>query len=144
MLYQQVEEREQKHIGGVTTVTGACRFCGQVATRKALEEWGNDEIDELITETCDCPEADNYAFKKQQKETADEQIEKLFGTGKRDLEVPEAVADLLHKAVHPIREGCIASVTIDAGNGVKGRINMTTKGNIKVTRTKTDTSAYEA
>lgn len=41
-------------------------------------------------------------------------------------------------------EGFIQSITVDAGNGVKAKINITAKGIIKVARTKTDTSTYEA
>ena len=65
MLYEQVEKREKEACGGgVTTVTGSCKFCGQVATRKALEEWSQEEIDELATETCECVDARIYAHKK--------------------------------------------------------------------------------
>lgn len=39
MLYEQLEKRGKEACEGVTTVTGSCKFCGQVATRKALEEW---------------------------------------------------------------------------------------------------------
>lgn len=71
MLYEQVEKREKEACGGgVTTVTGSCKFCGQVATRKALEEWSQEEIDELATETCECVDARIYAHKKGQKERA--------------------------------------------------------------------------
>lgn len=34
MLYEQVEKREKEACGeGITTVTGSCKFWGQVATR---------------------------------------------------------------------------------------------------------------
>lgn len=143
MLYKQVEDRENRHIGGVTTDTGACRFCGQVASRKVLEEWSSEEVDELVTETCDCWRAKDYTHKKEQQERADEKIDMLFGE-QADVSLAGAAVDLLHKAVYPICEGCIASMSIDAGNGVKGKISMTAKGGIRVVRTKTDTSAYEA
>lgn len=45
---------------------------------------------------------------------------------------------------YPICEGFITAITVDIGNGVKGKINITSKGNVKVARTKTDTSTYEA
>ena len=54
MLYEQVEEREKEGYGGeVETATGACKFCGQAATRKVCKEWSQEEIDELATETCE-------------------------------------------------------------------------------------------
>lgn len=144
MLYEQVEKREKESFGGVVTATGSCKFCGQVATRKALEEWGQEDIDELATETCECLDARIYAYKKGQKERANARIDLLFGKENKSVTVPDAAVDLLHKAVYPVCEGFIQSMTVDIGNGVKGKINITSKGIIKVARTKTDTSTYEA
>lgn len=144
MLYRQVEKREKEACGGIVTATGSCKFCGQVATRKALEEWSQEEIDELATETCECADARIYAHKKEQKERANARVDLLFGKGNESVTVPDAAADLLHKAVYPVCEGFVQSVTVDIGNGVKGKINITSKGNVKVARTKTDTSIYEA
>ena len=143
MLYTQVEEHENRHIGGVINATGACTFCGQIASRRVLAEWSSEEIEELATETCDCWEAKDYMHKKGQQERADKKIDMLFGEG-ADVAVAAAAADLLHKAVGPICDQRIASISIDAGNGIKGRISMTAKGNIRVVRTKTDTNTYEA
>lgn len=142
MLFKIVEDA-QKQRGGVVTKTGTCRFCGQTAAREALEEWQQEEIDELVTETCECLEARLYANEKGQKERANERIDLLFGK-QSAVAVKDAAVDLLHRAVDLICEGSISAVTIDIGNGVKAKINITSKGFIKVTRTKTDTSAYEA
>lgn len=79
MLYEQVEKREKEACGGITTATGSCKFCGQVATCKALEEWSQEEIDELATETCECVDARIYTHKKGQKERANARIDLLFG-----------------------------------------------------------------
>ena len=144
MLYQQVEKRENESFGGVVTATGSCKFCGQVATRKALEEWGQEDIDELATETCECSDARIYTHKKGQKERTNERIDLLFGKDNKSVTVPDAAVDLLHKAVYPICEGFRQSIAIDIGNGVKGKINVTSKGNVKVARIKTNTSTYEA
>lgn len=144
MLYEQVEKAEKTMRGGVTTKTGTCKFCKQIATRKALEEWNQEEIDELATETCECIDARIYAHKKGQKERANARIDLLFGKDNKAVTVPDAAVDLLHKAVYPVCEGFISAVTVDIGNGVKGKINVTAKGIVKVARTKTDTSTYEA
>lgn len=130
--------------GGVITSTGTCKFCKQIATRKALKEWSQEEIDELATETCECIDARIYAHKKSQKERAHSRIDLLFGAENKAVTVPDAAVDLLHKAVYPICEGFITAITVDIGNGVKGKINITSKGIVKVARTKTDTSTYEA
>lgn len=144
MLYQQVEKRENESCGGVVTATGSCKFCGQAATRKALEEWGQEDIDELATETCECLDAKIYTYKKGQKERTNDRIDLLFGKDNKIVTVPDAAVELLHKAVYPICEGFIKSIAIDIGNGVKGKMTVTSKGNVKVERIKTNTSTYEA
>lgn len=145
MLYKQVEEQEKQRLGGgVATAIGTCRFCGQTASSKALEEWSQEEIDELTCELCGCAEAKAYAYKKRQKERAREKIELLFGKSNGEVIVPNAAVELLHAAVVPVCEGIINSITADIGDGVKGKISITSKGAIKVERTKTDKSTYEA
>lgn len=145
MLHEQVEKREKEGYGGeVTTVTGICKFCGQAAARKALGEWDTEEINELVTETCECLDARIYAHKKGQKERANASIDLLFGKDNKSVAIPDAAADLLRKAVYPVCEGFIKSVTVDIGNGVKGKIGITPKGIVKVERNKTDIRTYEA
>ena len=144
MLYEEVEKREELHQGGIITGTGTCRFCQQVATHKVLEEWPQEKIDELVSETCECIEARIYAAKKGQKERAHERINVLFGPDNGAVHVPEAVTDLLHESVYPICERYVQNITVDMGNGIKAKISMTNGGIIKVVRAKTDTSTYEA
>ena len=98
----------------------------------------------LFLITCECVDARIYAHKKGQKERANARIDLLFGKDNKSVTVPDAAVDLLHKAVYPVCEGFIQSMTVDIGNGVKGKINITSKGIIKVARTKTDTSTYAA
>lgn len=112
--------------------------------RKVLCEWNQEEIDELATETCECVNARIYTHKKSQKERAHNKIDLLFEENNTTVIVPDAAVDLLHKTVYPICEGFIQSATVDMGNGIKGKISITTKGIVKVTRTKTNTSTYEA
>ena len=144
MLKDIVEKAERNRAGGVITGYGSCRFCGQQATHKVMEEWQQEEINELVTESCECLEARIYTAEKGQKERAHNRIEMLFGEGNNIVAVENAVLELLHNVIDPICEGHIAAVTVDIGNGVKAKINITAKGNIKVGRTKTDTSTYEA
>ena len=138
------KRRNEQRGGGVTTKTGSCKFCKQAAMRKVLCEWNQEEIDELATETCECVNARIYTHKKSQKERAHNKIDLLFGENNTTVIVPDAAVDLLHKTVYPICEGFIQSATVDMGNGIKGKISITTKGIVKVTRTKTNTSTYEA
>ena len=52
--------------------------------------------------------------------------------------------ELLKTAVELIGEDQIDSLTLDAGNGLKGKISMTSKGNIKVEKTETRRETQEA
>ncbi len=134
--------------GGVATVTGICKFCGQMATRKVLEEWGRRKLTNWQLKPASVRTRGSTRIrkgrKKGQKERADARITLLFGKENKSVTVPDAAVDLLHKAVYPVCEGFIQSITVDIGDGVKGKINITSKGIVKVARTKTDTSTYEA
>lgn len=144
MLKDIVEKAEKMRSGGVITGYGSCGFCGQKATHKVMEDWEQGTIDELITESCECLEACIYTAEKGQKERAHSRIEMLFGKDNNVVATEDAVLNLLHSVIDPICERHIAAATVDIGNGVKAKISITAKGNIKVGRTKTDTSTYEA
>lgn len=147
-MCDEVEKREQSQTGEVITTYGTCRFCGQMISIKSLTEWGQKEHDEAASESCFCIEARLYIRTKRQKERVHKQIDKLFGakneTDNNPIAVPDEVISLLHEVVSPVCENLIASITVDAGNGIKAKISKTQKGNIKVMRTKTDASTYEA
>lgn len=123
--------------------TGACKFCGQTAIKRALMKWTDEEVDELVTETCECTEAEFYTARKRRKERAHNRIIFLFGEGNKFETVPERAEQLMHEIVEVIGDLEIQGATIKIGNGTKAEISMTTKDKIKVTRTKTEKSAYE-
>ena len=142
MLFKEVEKAEKER-RELITVSGTCRFCGQAAARKGLPEWTQEEVNELVTELCDCSVAADYTYKKNRKERAYERIDMLFVEDETII-VDESMVTLLREAVSPMCEGFLHSVSIDTGKGIKGKMNLTAKGGIKVARTITDTSAYEA
>ena len=142
MLFKEVEQAE-KEKRELVTATGFCRFCGQATTRKALPEWTQEEVNELATEFCDCFTAEDYTRKKNRMERAYERIDMLF-VEDETVPVDESVVTLLREAVSPMCEDFIQSISIDTGKGIKGKLSLTAKGKIKVSRIITDTSAYEA
>lgn len=144
MLIKDIEKMEKNHPGKVVTGYGTCKFCGQQATCKMLEDWSREEKNEAATETCECPEARWYTTKKEQKERARSRITMLFGENNGVVACNETVLELLNNIASEICEGRIEAATIKMGDGVKAKINITSQGNIKVGRTKTDTSTYEA
>ena len=74
MLKKLVKENKDRAV----EKNGACRFCGQIKLVEALEEFNEDELNELATEQCNCYEAQNYISKLYRKEKADFRIEELF------------------------------------------------------------------
>lgn len=72
-------------------------------------------------------------------EKAKRTIERQFGKY-----LPGTAVELLKTAVELIGEDRIDSLTLDAGNGLKGKISMTSKGNIKVEKTETRKETQEA
>ena len=142
MLFKEVEQAEKER-RELVIGNGSCRFCGQAAARKALPEWTQEEINELATEFCDCFTAEDYTRKKNRTERAYERIDMLF-VEDETVPVDESVVTLLREAVSPMCEDFIQSISIDTGKGIKGKLSLTAKGKIKVSRIITDTSAYEA
>ena len=76
----------------------------------------------------------------QQKKTDGKgKVERQFGKY-----LPKTAVELLKTAVELIEEDQIDSLTLDVGNGLKGKISMTSKGNIKVEKTETRKETQEA
>ena len=135
MLKDQVKKAEARSIER----TGACRFCGQMATVRVLKEFTDEETDELATELCECPEASYYSMQKGRKERAHERINTLFA----DENLTEDEMKFLHRAVKPIVGGWIEKMSIDVTEILKMTINQTAKGNIKITKKKSISSSQE-
>lgn len=139
MLRNELEEIKREHPDGLNVQAGSCRFCGQMAQIETLLPWPQEKLDEAATEMCKCGAAQNYASRKKRVEKAKRTIERQFGKY-----LPETAVGLLKTAVELIGEDQIDSLTLDAGNGLKGKISMTSKGNIKVEKTETRKETQEA
>lgn len=142
-MLKDILDKHLKNKLYVISATGECRFCRHIATNKALPEWDEEEINELITEACECDDARTYTHKKGQNEKAHNRIEALFGKENKTIVVPDKAVELLHNAVCPVCDELLVSVAVDIGHGIKGRISITPKGIVKVARTITNVSTYE-
>lgn len=136
-----VKDEVKKH-DDVVIMTGACRFCGQIAQVDAPPIWPEDMVNELATELCECNKATTYANMKKRREKAHEKIVLLFGE-KASSPVNDNAEKLLHMAVDTAIDYDIESMTIDIGDGTKGKISCTTKGSIKIERRESSKNAYE-
>ena len=138
MLKSDLEELKREHPDGLEVQTGSCRFCGQMAQIETLLPWPQEKLDEAATELCGCAAAQNYASRKKRMEKAKCTVERQFGKY-----LPKTAVELLKTAVELIEEDQIDSLTLDVGNGLKGKISMTSKGNIKIEKTETRKETQE-
>lgn len=119
---------------------GTCLYCGQM-NQVSVEDgrmMTGEEIDKLATESCTCEEARNMQEKKEAKTQAQLNISALFS---RDFPIVE---EMLMKAVSALEAEEISSITVDTGKRVKAKVSLTSKGNIKVERTKTTKTSLES
>lgn len=96
MKTDELIKRNKESMGLTEEYTGACKFCGQLKAGSLPMglNWTPEEVDEYVTETCDCYEASAYTKKKKQKEIALRQIEVLFGKNS-DRQQEEEILNLL-------------------------------------------------
>lgn len=144
MLRDDLEKMKKEYPEELETQIGACRFCGQMGQIKVNQPWDCEEVNEAVTETCDCYEAIKYTRKKRQKEHAREIIEKQFGADAAQGEEDRIVIDLLHELSENIIEERIENAAISIGRGIKAKISATAKGTIKVERAETKKEIHQA
>lgn len=111
--------------------TTCCPYCGQYITLETIGEVGEEKLQELAAEQCECGGAKEARRKKQQREKLEKNICKLFGET-----FPEA-SDLLIAAICPIQEYNLAAIQIDTGLGIKAKLSVNQKGEIKVEKSET-------
>ncbi|RGU89815.1 hypothetical protein DWW31_18360 [Clostridium sp. AF15-17LB] len=109
-----------------------------------MPQWDEETTNEAAAELCDCIQAKMYTKKKRQKENAREAIDKQFGQQAEENETEPPVIGLLETVADMVVEDRISSATIDIGDGLKAKISITSKGYIKVERTKTEKTTQEA
>lgn len=123
---------------GTQILNGACIYCGQIYQLETTGICTEEQLDRWATEKCDCGGAKAERRKMKTEETAKDNIEKLFREN-----YPEA-ADIMRGCVNPIIGNQIASITIDTGSGIKGKVSMTRKGMVKVEKNVSKKTSLEA
>lgn len=131
MLQDDLKEYRQERPEGIIESAGACKFCGQIRQIEAIGDWKVDDLDEAVTELCDCYEARSYTQKKSRKEKAKKSIDAQFG----DLD--QDALKVMHKNAEMIIEREFDSVAIGFNRTTKCKMSMTSKGNLQIKRIKT-------
>lgn len=96
----------------MVTVTGTCKYCGQLKTFEAPDSIAEDQdkIDEEVSNKCNCEAAREEARKSNAQFRAEKYIDKYF---------KGETAELAKRAVPLIIRNEIDSLTINAGLGEK-------------------------
>lgn len=123
------------------TVTGCCRFCGQIKQVEFREDVIVTEAlaDEQAMLTCGCTEAVHEQHRRKKIDNAQEDIRDLFGQD----EATQQIAEILNAALIHIVDYKLSKVTVERGK-IKAKISQTSKGGIKVERTVTQKDALES
>lgn len=145
MKTEEYIKQNERSMGLTEEYTGACRYCGQLKTGQLPMglNWTPEEVDEYVTETCDCFEAMFYTKKKKQKEAALRQIEVLFGESSDQKQEAE-ILNLLREGAIAMAEGQIQKLNIDIDAKTKAKMSITSKGKIKIERQNTERDSCEA
>lgn len=115
---------------------GYCMYCRQSQMLDVREFMTQDELNQDVTEVCNCEGAKIAREKVKKKDEAVKNIEILF----EDL--PD-IANILTGVVIPIVEGKVSKVVIDTGKKVKAQVTRVSKDNIKVERSETSKTVME-
>lgn len=144
MLRDEIERVRKSNPGNLVTRTCACKCCGQMTNLDLPSEWSNAFCDEAATEFCDCYDSKVYTQKKKQKERAIKAVEEQFGENAGKNKVDEEVKELLLIIIDQVVENRISSGSVDIGCGLKAKISITSKGAVKVERSRTEKTTKEA
>lgn len=117
---------DRKELEGTETSYGICKHCGQVHHMQTSGPCTEEQLDEWATGMCDCSGAKAEKRRKETGEKAKTNIEKLFRE-----HYPET-ADILRYATAAVIQYKIASITVDTGHGIKGKVTLTGKGKVRV------------
>ena len=121
------EDREK--LEGMETSYGTCKFCGQGHHMQTTGSCTEEQLNDWATEMCDCYKAKVEKNRAKAEETGKNNIEYLFREN-----YPEA-ADILRYATAAVVRGKIASITVDTGYGIRGKVTLTSKGKVKIEQT---------
>lgn len=112
-------------------VGGKCTYCGQVFMVDEEDPdyiTGGRCVDRIATLRCNCEGARVFAYREEQKEKANDNIDLAFNEY-------ESMRDTLKAAVQGMVEKKFASITIKNSDGVTGKLSITGKGTIRVSKT---------
>ena len=128
-MLKDIVEDQKKQGAEFETVTVYCPYCHQgMAAEATLDMVRNEELlKELAIESCQCPEAQYEAKRKQRDESVDEKVNTLLGEGS-DVSVDDEILDLIKSMSIHICYEKIKKMNIQINQVVKVSISMDANG----------------
>lgn len=128
-MLKDIVEDQKKQGAEFETVTVYCPCCHQgMAAEATLDMVRNEELlKELAIESCQCPEAQYEAKRKQRVESVDEKVNTLLGEGS-DVSVDDEILDLIKSMSIHICYEKIKKMNIQINQVVKVSISMDANG----------------
>lgn len=107
---------------------GTCDYCGQSMTLQTVGELSQAELDAMVTDKCNCPEAKSARRKKERKERIDSFVKKHFD--------PE-VGNLIYNVIPMVEQSDLTnfSVTLPDERTVKIWVDADAYLRIKIKKT---------
>lgn len=128
-------EEKKELPDGVHEEMGACIFCGQTYMF-ANVSMGEEQLNEAATEKCNCYEAQDWRMKRDRSRKIREKVNEIF--------TEEEYSELMNLAADMILTGVLDKVTIKTDAGETGTISVTSKGAVKIQRSRTTQNTAEA
>lgn len=116
----------KKELDGTAISYGNCIYCGQSFAIETVGEGGDQNIlDKHATRMCKCGQAKEYVKRENSQTRVENNIKELFGAD-------STITTILTEQIERVSHGDIAKITVDTGDGYKGSLTTTPKGNLKV------------
>lgn len=130
-----MEEEKRELPDGVHEEMGACIFCGQTYMF-ANVSLGTEQLNEAATEKCNCEEAKEWRVKRNRSRKIHKKVDKIF-TEEKYSKFMSLVADM-------VLVGSLKKVAVEMDTGETGTISITSKGAVKIQRSRTTRNTAEA
>ena len=120
-----------------------CKKCGQIIDVEVPTNWTNNLSDELATEMCGCWGSTEFCKSKKKRENAEETVNRQFGDLEKQGAITENITSLIHKIVDLILNEELKTASLDIGQGIKAKIGINSKGNVKIEKSITEKNSEE-
>lgn len=123
----------------ITAKQGVCKFCGQIGVVEA-PEISQDEIDELVTSMCICPDAEFHRNEKDRQQRILENCDRAKKAIIKIFDDKATVREMLLQNVEAIAKGIVSKVSVKlADEDLTASLVLKADGTVRVIRKETET-----